>query len=168
MRLATIGLMAALALGCGGIAAGLRYNGTSSYPVGFYLSSGKRAQRGDLVFVSLPSSLVLDLARERGYLNVAYCSVNHLLKRLAGVPGDRVTIDAAGVEVNGIHLANSAPLPCDAAGRPLQAFLLKDRILAPEEVLLMSDYNPQSFDSRYFGPIEETAIESLVTPVLTF
>jgi type IV secretory pathway protease TraF len=76
MRLAAIGLMAALA--CGGIAAGLRYNGTSSYPVGFYLSSGKRAQRGDLVFVSLPSSLVLDMARERGYLNVAYCSVNHL------------------------------------------------------------------------------------------
>ena len=108
------------------------------------------------------------MARERGYLNVAYCSVNHLLKRLAGVPGDRVTIDAAGVEVNGIHLANSSPLPCDAAGRPLQAFLLKDRILAPGEVLLMSDYNPQSFDSRYFGPIEETAIESVVTPVLTF
>jgi conjugative transfer signal peptidase TraF len=109
MRLTAIGLMAALALACGGIAAGLRYNGTSSYPVGFYLSSGKRAQRGDLVFVSLPSSLVLDMARERGYLNVAYCSVNHLLKRLAGVPGDRVTIDAAGVEVNGIHLANSSP-----------------------------------------------------------
>ena len=96
MRLAAIGLMAALALACGGIAAGLCYNGTSSYPVGFYLSSGKRAQRGDLVFVSLPSSLVLDKARARGYLNVAYCSVNHLLKRLAGVPGDRVTIDAAG------------------------------------------------------------------------
>ena len=51
------------------------------------------------------------MARERGYLNVAYCSVNHLLKRLAGVPGDRVTIDAAGVEVNGIHLANSSPSP---------------------------------------------------------
>ena len=32
----------------------------------------------------------------------------------------------------------------------------------------MSDYNAQSFDSRYFGPIEETAIESVVTPVLTF
>ena len=136
MRLAAIGLMATLALACGGIAAGLRYNGTSSYPVGFYLSNGKRAQRGDLVFVALPSSLVLDMARESGYLNVAYCLVNHLLKRLAGVPGDRVTIDAAGVEVNGIHLANSSPLPCDAAGRPLQAFLLKDRILAPGEVLL--------------------------------
>lgn len=34
--------MAALALASGGIAAGLRYNGTSSYPVGFYLSSSKR------------------------------------------------------------------------------------------------------------------------------
>ena len=87
MRLAAIGLMAALALACGGIADGLRYNGTSSYPVGFYLSGGKRAQRGDLVFVSLPSSLVLDMARERGYLNVAYCSVNHLLKRLDGTNG---------------------------------------------------------------------------------
>ena len=79
-----------------------------------------RSARRLRILVSLPSSLVLDMARERGYLNVAYCSVNHLLKRLAGVPGDRVTIDAAGVEVNGIHLANSSPLPCDAAGRPLQ------------------------------------------------
>jgi hypothetical protein len=42
------------------------------------------------------------------------------------------------------------------------------RASTPGEVLLMSDYNPQSFDSRYFGPIEETAIESVVTPVLTF
>jgi conjugative transfer signal peptidase TraF len=144
MRRVAICLVIVLALGCGAIAAGLRVNGSRSFPVGLYLAVGKSAQRGDLVFVSIPPLQVLAMARERGYLNVAYCNVSHLLKRLAGVPGDRVTIDESSVEVNGVRLANSSPLPSDGAGRPLKAFPLKDRILAPGEVLLMSDYNPAS------------------------
>jgi conjugative transfer signal peptidase TraF len=168
MRRATIGLLAAFALGWGAIASGLRFNGTPSYPVGLYLETGKVAQKGDLVFVSLPSSPVIEMAKERGYLSIAYCSVDHLLKRLAAVAGDHVTINSTGVSVNGVRLPNSSPLPSDADGRPLKAFLLKDYVLAPGQVLLMSEYNPQSFDSRYFGPVESTAIESVVWPVLTF
>jgi type IV secretory pathway protease TraF len=37
------------------------------------------------------------------------------------------------------------------AGRPLRRYVLKDHILGQGEVLLMSDYNPASWDSRYFG-----------------
>jgi conjugative transfer signal peptidase TraF len=168
MRRAAIGLLAAFALGLATIAAGVRFNGTPSYPLGFYHVGGEAAHRGDLVFVSLPSSPVVEMAKERGYLSIAYCSVNHLLKRLVGVAGDRVTIDSAGVEVNGIRLTNSTPLPFDQDGRPLKAFVLTDYVLAPGQVLIMSDYNPASFDSRYFGPIEATAIESIVRPLLTF
>ncbi len=80
----------------------------------------------------------------------------------------RVTIDSAGVEVNGIRLANSAPLPCDGAGRPLQPYALKDHVLGPDDVLLMSDYNPASFDSRYFGPLNAKTIEAVVHPLLTW
>jgi conjugative transfer signal peptidase TraF len=136
--------------------------------VGLYLETGKVAQKGDLVFVSLPNSPAIAMARERGYLSIAYCNVDHLLKRLAAVAGDHVTIDSSGVSVNGVLLPNSSPLPSDAGGRPLEAFLLSDYILEPGQVLIMSEYNPASFDSRYFGPIDQTAIESVVWPVLTF
>ena len=148
--------------------AGLRINGTHSFPVGFYFATGKQPGKGDLVYVDLPALPIFTLAKARGYLNVAYSPTLHLLKRLAGVAGDRVTIDSDGVEVNGIRLANSAPCNCDGAGRPLQAYLLKDYILGAGEVLLMSDYNPASFDSRYFGPIQTTTIQSVITPLLTW
>jgi conjugative transfer signal peptidase TraF len=168
MRRIAIGILVVFSLGCLAIASGLRWNGTASFPVGLYLATNKHADKGDLLFVNLPSSPAIEMAKERGYLNVAYSSVDHLLKRLAAVPGDRVSIDSSGVEVNGIRLANSTPLPCDGVGRPLQHCALKDHILGPGEVLLMSDYNPSSFDSRYFGPLRSTTIESVVTPLLTF
>ena len=138
------------------VAAGLRINGTHSFPVGFYFASHKRPEKGDLVFVNSPLLPLFALAKDRGYLNVAYSPTPHLVKRLAGV------------EVNGIRLANSTPSNCDSAGRPLQACLLKDHILGPDEVLLMSDYNPASFDSRYFGPLQTTTIESVIKPLLTW
>jgi conjugative transfer signal peptidase TraF len=161
-------LVIVLLLLCGAIAAGLRINGTHSFPVGFYFAIGKTAKKGDLVFVNPPALPIFALAKTRGYLNVAYSSAPHLLKRLAGVAGDRVTIDSGGVQVNGIRLANSAPCDHDGAGRPLQTYLLKDYILGPDEVLLMSDYSPASFDSRYFGPLPTTSIQSVITPLLTW
>src|SRR5208337_4279449 len=79
------------------VAAGLRINGTHSFPVGFYFASHKRPEKGDLVFVGSPPLPLFTLAKDRGYLNVAYSPTPHLVKRLAGVAGDRVTIDSAGV-----------------------------------------------------------------------
>jgi conjugative transfer signal peptidase TraF len=168
MRRAAAWLVVAFLLGYGAIAAGLRYNGTHSFPVGLYLASHKRPEKGDLVTVNPPPLPIFELAKARGYLNVAYIAAGHLLKRVAGTVGDRVTIDATGVQVNGIRLANSTPLPSDGAGRTLQPYSIKDHILGPDEILLMSDYNPASFDSRYFGPLNVTTIESVVTPLLTW
>jgi conjugative transfer signal peptidase TraF len=150
------------------VAAGVRYNGTPSFPAGFYLAQHREAQRGNLVFVTVPDSPVFAMAKERRYLNVAFSPAPRLLKRLVGVAGDRVSIDSTGVSVNGIRLANSTPLKVDGAGRPLKVYALKDHFLAPGEVLLMSEYNPDSFDSRYFGQVPGSLIESVATPLLTF
>jgi type IV secretory pathway protease TraF len=67
------------------------------------------------------------------------------------VGGNRVTIDAQGVRVNGVLLKNSAPRSADEAGRPLRAHELSNYKLGNEEVLLMSDYNPESFDGAILG-----------------
>ena len=168
MRQTATGLVVVFVLECGAICAGLRYNGTHSVPEGFYLVTARKAQEGDLVLVDIPSLPMFGMAKARGYLNVAYSPTLHLIKRMAGVAGDRVTINSEGVEVNGNRLANSAPLARDGAGRPLHPYLLNNSILGPGEVLLMSDYNPASFDSRYFGPLHATAIQAVVKPLLTW
>jgi conjugative transfer signal peptidase TraF len=169
-RSVAIGCVMGLLILWVGLAAGLRINGTASFPVGFYLAIGKSPEKGDLVFVDPPALPLFALAKARGYLGAGFspagCSA--LIKRLAGVAGDRVTIDAAGVEVNGIRLANSVPCSCDGAGRPLQPYMLKDHILGQDEVLLMSEHSPISFDARYFGPLRETTIKSVITPLLTW
>jgi conjugative transfer signal peptidase TraF len=152
---------------CLAIVAGVRYNGTSSLPKGFYVVVHKRLQKGDLVFVKLPQAPVYDMARRRSYLDIGWSPAHHLLKRLVAVGGDRVTVNALGVEVNGVTLANSVPLTEDAAGRSLQFYPLQNYTLGPDEILIMSE-SPASFDSRYFGPVRITMLESVVIPVLTW
>lgn len=168
VRRTTITLLAALLLLCGSLAAGLRINGTHSVPPGIYWATGKHPEKGDFVFVRPPPAPIFAVAKERGYLDVGYSPAPHLIKRLAAVAGDRVTINSAGVEVNGVRLMNSKPMTNDGDGRPLHYFPLQNYILGTNEVLLMSEYNPASFDARYFGPLHATTIESVVLPLLTW
>ena len=90
-----IGVVIAVLLVCGAIAAGLRINGTHSFPVGLYLARCKRPEIGDLVFVNPPALPIFTLAKERGYLNVAYSAASHLLKRLAAA-ADNLRIEFGG------------------------------------------------------------------------
>jgi conjugative transfer signal peptidase TraF len=167
VRWLTIGLAVVFTLLWLAIGAGLRYNGTASLPMGFYRVTRKRPEKGDLVFISLPQAALFEMAKARGYLDVAFEPVQHLLKRLAAVAGDHVTIDAAGVEVNETRLANSTPLTKDEAARPLRCYPLQNYILGRDEILVMSE-SPASFDSRYFGPLKTTMLESVVKPLLTW
>jgi type IV secretory pathway protease TraF len=104
----------ALAIGClGGLAllwavcqAGLRINGTDSEPIGIYWAISKPPARGDFVFALPPPEPIFKLAKERGYLAAGpspagTCAV---IKEIAAVGGDRVTIGAEGVRVNGLLL----------------------------------------------------------------
>ena len=168
MKRITIVFLSVFLLLCGLLVVGLRINGTHSEPVGLYWAIGKRPQKGDLVFVTAPSLPIFALAKERGYLNVGFSATAHLIKRLVGIAGDRVTIDAAGVEINGLRLTNSTPLTKDGAGRSLRCFPIRNYILGSHEVLLMSEYSPASFDGRYFGPLQATTIQSVITPILTW
>lgn len=168
----------ALAIGClGGLAllwavcqAGLRINGTHSEPVGIYWAISKAPARGDFVFAMPPANPIFKLAKERGYLGPGPgpAGTCPLIKQVAAMAGDRVSIDEGGVWVNGVRLKNSAPSPVDEAGRLLQPYYLKDYTLGSDEILLMSDYSPASFDGRYFGPISRTTIQSVIVPILTW
>jgi hypothetical protein len=98
------------------------------------------------VFALPPASAIFKLAKKRGYLAAGPSPAGTcgLIKQVAALSGDRVTIGVQGVQVNGVLLKNSAPRPANEAGRPLRAYELSDYALRSEEVLLMSDYNPAS------------------------
>jgi conjugative transfer signal peptidase TraF len=116
-----------------------------------------------------PHAAVFNLALVRGYIGPGgFQPYERMLKRLVAVEGDTVSVDETGVAVNGRRLDNSVPLPTDLAGRPMPVFRLTERRLSRDEVLVMSDYSPISFDSRYFGPIPRTQIQSVVRPVWTW
>ena len=151
-------------------AVGLRVNGTGSEPIGIYWAISKAPAKGDFVFALPPAWPIFKLALARGYLAAgpSPAGTAALIKQVAAVGGDRVTIDAEGIRVNGVRLKNSAPRAVDEVGRPLQAYELSDYTLRSEEVLLMSDYSPASFDGRYFGPVSRTTIQSVIVPVLTW
>jgi conjugative transfer signal peptidase TraF len=148
-------------------AAGARFNSTPSFPRGLYWITATPIERGSLVLACPPPSEAIAEARRRGYLDAGFCPGGSapLIKRVAALGGDWVTVAPAGVEVNGSTLPNSRPLAADADGRPLPVYRTEGRTLAPGEVLLMSDFNPLSFDGRYFGPIERGQVQAVVRPV---
>jgi conjugative transfer signal peptidase TraF len=147
----------------------LRVNFTTSMPLGIYrleaLPSNGFA-RGMFVVTCAPAAAAA-VGRDRGYLARGPCSgdTEPLLKVVAGVPGDEVTVSTPGVAVNGCVLPNSAPLAFDRSDRPLKAWPLGRYHLAPNQLWLYAD-NPRSWDSRYWGPAAAASILARAVPLL--
>lgn len=91
-----------------------------------------------------------------------------MLKRVAALGGDWVSVQGDGVRVQGQLLPLSAPLAFDATGRPMPRPSPAPSQLASTQLWVMSDTNPRSFDSRYFGPIERAWVMEVLEPVLTW
>ena len=151
-------------------ASGYRINTTPSVPVGLWRMTPHAAvTRGMVALWCPPDRPAFRLARARGFIPEGRCAGGYtpLLKPVAAVGGDTVTVTPTGIRVNGVALPNSAPLARDGAGRALPR-LAAGRYGVPEgEVWLVSSYNPHSFDARYFGPVAASHIEGVVRPVYT-
>ena len=130
---------------------GIIHNATDSFPEGFYRMVERQPRKGDLVLATTPDN---EFTRTR----LMGCG---LIKELAAVAGDRVRIDGEGIRVNGVMLDKSRP-----AGFLPPASV--DKTLEPGEIILASDYNRLSYDSRYFGVLKADAIQSVVVPVWTW
>lgn len=158
---AVLGLTAAA-----GIAAGYRVNLTGSAPKGLWRVSTigqENVRRGDLVSICPPALLIVMAMRDKGDLPPGSCpgaSTAPLLKPVAAIPGDSVSITGEGVSVNGRALPNSAP----ATGMP--SYPAGTYKVAPGHVWLISSYSRGSFDSRYYGPAPLDQLRGLASPVL--
>ena len=78
-----------------------------------------------------------------------------LLKRVGAIAPQHVCIFDALVWIDGVPVA--AVLPADRLGRPLPSWPHCRRLEAGE-LFLLSDTNPASFDSRYFGLVSASAV----------
>ncbi|MCX2864156.1 S26 family signal peptidase [Paucibacter sp. PLA-PC-4] len=148
----------------------LIYNPSDSVAVGWYCVDplGHRVsslpQRpppsipvGSIVLTKLPTDAAT-LAAQRGYLPARV----PLLKRVGAVAPQTVCVFDALVWIDGVPVA--AVLPADRLGRPLPSWQ-QCRQLGPGELFLLSVTNPASFDSRYFGPVNASAVIGVAHPV---
>jgi conjugative transfer signal peptidase TraF len=168
------GMIAAAGLALAGTlipyAAGYRLNVSASLPPGIWRVGPLQGplERGQIGLLCAPPTAALKTARQAGYVRTGFCPGGFapLLKPIAALPGDHVSLTASGARVNGVLIPNTAPLARDGEGRPLPRVPHSDGIVRQGEVWVLSDYNPASFDSRYLGPVPLASIRQAARPVL--
>lgn len=139
----------------------LLYNASDSAPRGWYALVPAHDLRIDtLVFARLPSRAET-LAAERGYLPHSV----PLLKHVAATRGHHVCSRAGIVMIDGLFVGRA--LARDGAGRSLQQWT-QCRSLEDDELFLLGEDNPASFDSRYFGPVNVAAVVGEAIPLWTW
>ena len=158
-------MMATLAVGA---AAGFRINATASMPRGLWrVRIGEPIERGEIVTVCPPDRIDIREAARRGYIPSGDCPGGYepLVKPVAAVAGDLVTVTHRGIVVDGQPVANTAPLAEDEAGRPLHPVPIGAHRVATREVWLLSGHDPRSFDSRYFGAVPVANVTGTARPL---
>jgi len=150
--------------------AGLRVNATPSMPRGLWrvTSAEKPLRRGQVVTACPPDTPAMREAVRRGYIPDGSCPGGYepLVKPVAALAGDRVTVSAAGVAVNDEPIARTAQLALDGAGRRIDPVAAGVYRVARDEVWILSAHDPRSFDSRYFGPVPMASILGEARPLL--
>lgn len=150
---------------------GVRYNHTDSYELGFWRIVGdyKADYKGFTVLFCPRSEGWFNEAKQREYIGSGYCDsgLEPLLKKVIADAGDRVVINERGIRVNGHFIQNSQPFFSDGLGREMK-INKANQVLEDNQVVLFSDYNHQSFDSRYFGIVDGSTIEGVVAPIWTW
>ena len=140
------------------------YNPTDSVPRGWYrvsnIDNAASLHVGSIVLARLPAD-VASLAGQRGYLPNGV----PVLKRVGAVAPQSVCAQGQTVRIDGAVVAIARTH--DGARRLLQAWS-QCRPLAVGELFLLSDTNPASFDSRYFGPIAASAVLGIARPLWTW
>ena len=147
--------------------AGARINISKSIPLGLYWVRSKAAHIGDYIIFCPPQTNIFKEAKNRGYIQYGFCPGGYgkMMKKILAAKGDVVEISMDGVSVNGELLPHTKPLAVDKSGRPLPRLINRSYLLGQSELLLMTDHSDTSFDARYFGPIDVSKHQNVISPI---
>jgi conjugative transfer signal peptidase TraF len=135
-------------------------NETPSMVKGVYVRLGEVAdiKRGDLIAMPMNSAAQNYLVKKLGYPKDTM-----LIKRVAGLSGDRVCRQDSVVTINKRTLVAARS---DRQGTPLPAWY-GCRTLSTNEVFILGEH-PSSFDSRYFGPVSRRELVGTYRAAITW
>jgi conjugative transfer signal peptidase TraF len=133
-------------------------NTTASEPEGLYRRIGAPAGVGRLVAFKAPAA-----AFPYADAHLAYLRQVPMLKAVAAGPGDQVCARDGRLVIAG---RDRGPIAwADREGRALPHWN-GCRRLAASELFVFSARVPNSFDSRYFGPIDRQDVLGVYTPLV--
>lgn len=159
---------ALMLLSCGAIASTfltdrepwLVWNASTSVPIGLYAVRPVGVLTVTNLVVARPPEPLARWLDERQHLPKGAT----LIKRVAGLPGQKICRDGLTVSVDGIVVAQARER--DHAGRPLPVWKGCFTLLSREVFLLNWD-EPASLDGRYFGAFPIEGIVGRATPLWT-
>ncbi len=155
-----LGLAALVVIGLVLTAPIVLLNRTPSEPPGFYIVTARAPSRGDIIAFKTPAPAFPYADERMGYLHH-----RPLLKAVAAVAGDQVCTRGGELVVNGVARAPIAAV--DRRGRALPHWI-GCRRLGAGELFVFSARVPNSFDSRYYGPVrlgDVLGVYELVAPI---
>lgn len=135
----------------------LLWNASASVPIGLYWIENHPPERGEIAVLQLPEWAAL-IASERRYLPRSVW----LLKPVVASKGDLVCRFGAYVFVNGRLVAKA--LTADKKHRLMPSWQ-GCRAIRFEQAFVLSRHR-DSFDSRYFGPVDHALIAGTAEPIL--
>ena len=150
--------------------AGFRVNTSPSIPLGIYRTTTSPLSVGSYVLICPENKEPFITAQKRDYIGAGYCpgGLGYMFKRVAALPNDIITTTANGMYINGKLYPDSKPFHHDVLNRMLPIWHAHQTRLKAGEVVLMTQGDKNSFDARYFGPLPQQQIVSVVQPVLTW
>ena len=169
----SLGACGLLVLTLCGRRVGLHWNLTDSVPPGLYRRTQEPLARGRLIAFCLQPATA-QFGRARGYIQqvpdwsfLRECpdGSQPLLKPISAVAGDVVELTPEIVRINDTPVPQSRTQPRDRHGRPLPHVPWGRYQLAPDELWVMSTTRPNSWDSRYFGPVRAESVIATAAPL---
>ena len=162
-------VVAALFLVCAAPAAlqrcPLRLNASASVPTGLYRIVPRTSR---FAAICLPEP-VLETAHQAGlFIPSGECpdGKEPILKPIYRATADApIAFGPGGFSIGHRALSNTAPKLLSKTGEPLSHIAFGTYTTG---LWAISDYNPDSFDSRYFGPIAEANVRYYAVPFLLF
>ena len=135
------------------------WNRSASEPAGLYVRTAVAPAIGRIIAFHAPASAFPYADDRMGYLHQV-----PILKQIAAGEGDVVCARAGALSINGRWRA--PVLAHDPRGGSLPQW--RDcRALGKGEFFVFSDRIPNSFDSRYYGPVKIGEIVGVFEPVMT-